>query len=246
MLEEKQELCLSVEGLTKKYRGKTVVDHISFEVRNGQILGLIGTNGAGKSTTISMLCALLKPDDGRILFHGVDVWEHPGRVRQKIGYVPQEIALYESLSGMENLKFWGRAAHVHGERLKERIRAVSEMIGFTEEMLSGRVQEYSGGMKRRLNIAVALLAEPELILLDEPTVGIDGKSRRVILEAVRVLADQGAAVIYVGHYMDEVEQLCDRICMLKDGSVLINESVEGALNQPDGRVTLEELYRRME
>ncbi len=239
------EVCLEVENITKSYRGVKAVDGLSFCVEQGQIFGLIGTNGAGKSTTVSMLVTLMKPDSGRILFHGREVSGRAAQLREKTGYVPQDIALYESLSGMDNLKFWGRASHVTGSRLKERIEAVSEMTGFSREVLKKRVQEYSGGMKRRLNIAVALLKEPELLILDEPTAGIDIPSRSVILSAIRRLADGGMAVVYVGHYMDEVEKLCDRVCIMHRGRALLNRSMEEALSAPGGRITLEQLYEEL-
>lgn len=239
------EACLEVKGISKSYRGKKAVDRLSFSLEPGQVLGLIGTNGAGKSTTISMIATLMKPDEGQILFHGSNVREHPRLLREKLGYVPQDIALYESLSGMDNLKFWGRAGHLHGGRLKERIRAVSGMTGFTPEMLKKRVGEYSGGMKRRMNIAVALLKEPELLILDEPTAGIDIPSRNLILDAIKELAEAGTAVIYVGHYMDEVEKICDRICVLDAGRTVCSMPLEEALCTKDGRITLEQLYGRL-
>lgn len=239
------EVCLEVKEISKSYRGKKAVDRLSFRVAPGEILGLIGTNGAGKSTTISMIATLMKPDAGQILFHGADIRENPRSFRKKIGYVPQDIALYESLSGMDNLKFWGRAGRLYGDKLKERIGAVSEMTGFTPEMLKKRVEEYSGGMKRRLNIAVALLAEPELLILDEPTAGIDIQSRNLILRAIKELAERKTAVIYVGHYMDEVEKLCDSICVLDHGHVVYRGFLEKALDTPRGKIALEQFYNQL-
>lgn len=237
--------CLEVKEISKSYRGKKAVDGLSFRVLPGEILGLIGTNGAGKSTTISMIATLMKPDAGQILFHGTDIRENPRAFREKIGYVPQDIALYESLSGMDNLKFWGRAGHLYGNRLKERIRAVSGMIGFTPEMLKKRVEEYSGGMKRRLNIAAALLKEPELLILDEPTAGIDIQSRNLILRAIKELAERKTAVIYVGHYMDEVEKLCDSICVLDHGRAVYRGFLENALGTQHGKISLEQFYNQL-
>lgn len=239
------EVCLEVENITKSYRGVKAVDSLSFRVERGQILGLIGTNGAGKSTTVSMLATLMKPDSGRILFCGREVSGRAAALRERTGYVPQNIALYESLSGMDNLKFWGRASHVAGRRLKERIAAVSGMTGFSPETLKKRVQEYSGGMKRRLNIAVALLKEPDLLILDEPTAGVDIPSRSVILSAIRKLADNGMAVVYVGHSMDEVERLCDQVCIMHRGKALLNLPMDEALAAPGGKITLEQLYEEL-
>lgn len=238
--------CLELIQISKSYHGKKAVDNLSFTLTPGQILGLIGTNGAGKSTTVSMVATLVKPDSGKIFFHGRDIHKNPRPLRECLGYVPQDIALYESLSGLDNLRFWGRAGHLHGNDLKGRILAVSGMIGFTPEMLKKRVGEYSGGMKRRMNIAAALLKEPELLVLDEPTAGVDIKSRNMILDIVKGLADKKVAVIYVGHYMDEVEKLCDSICVLDQGHMVCNKSMEDALHTENGeKITLEQLYNRL-
>lgn len=241
-----KEICLEVKELRKSYQKDTAaVDGLSFVLHKGEILGLIGTNGAGKSTTISMLATLMKPDAGEIRFQGEDLVKQPKRVRSKIGYVPQEIALYESLSGYDNLKFWGQAGHVPACALKERMQRVAQLIGFTEEMLQKKVQEYSGGMKRRLNIGVALLAEPELLILDEPTAGIDIQSRRLILTAIKGLAEQGVSVIYVGHYMEEVEELCDTVCIMNKGKAVFQGSIREGLQYGNRTLSLEELYEEL-
>lgn len=238
--------CLEVNQISKSYHGKKAVDKLSFNLAPGEILGLIGTNGAGKSTTVSMVATLIKPDSGQIFFHGRNINKNPGYLRERIGYVPQEIALYEALSGLDNLRFFGRAGHVYGKRLNERILAVSEMIGFTPEMLKKRVGEYSGGMKRRMNIAAALLKEPELLVLDEPTAGVDIQSRNMILDMVRKLADKKTAVIYVGHYMDEVEKISDSICVLDHGQTVCCMPMDEALRTESGeKITLEQLYNKL-
>ncbi|MBQ9120582.1 MAG: ABC transporter ATP-binding protein [Lachnospiraceae bacterium] len=240
------EICLEVRDLVKSYQKNiAAVDGLSFTLHKGEILGLIGTNGAGKSTTVSMLATLMKPDTGEILFQGEDLVHHPKKLRSKIGYVPQEIALYESLSGYDNLMFWGRAGHVPACDLKARMQKVAELIGFTEPMLQKKVQEYSGGMKRRLNIGVALLAEPELLILDEPTAGIDIQSRRLILTAIKGLAEQGVAVIYVGHYMEEVEELCDTVCIMNQGKAIYKGSIGDGLQYQNRTFSLEELYEEL-
>lgn len=240
------EPCLTVNKISKSYHGKKAVDKLSFTLAPGQILGLIGTNGAGKSTTISMVATLVKPDSGQIFFHGRDIYKNPRPLRERIGYVPQDIALYEPLSGLDNLRFWGRAGHLNGKLLKERILAVSGLVGFTPEMLKKRVGEYSGGMKRRMNIAAALLKEPELLVLDEPTAGVDIQSRNMIFDIVKKLADKKTAVIYVGHDMGEVEKLCDSICVLDQGHMVCSMSMEDALRMENGeKITLEQLYNRL-
>lgn len=162
-----------------------------------------------------------------------------------MGYVPQDIALYESLSGMDNLNFWGRAGHIHGSRLKEQVKKAGSMVGLTDDILGKKVREYSGGMKRRLNFAAALLNEPELVILDEPTAGVDVQSRNLVLDVVRSLAGRGAAVVYVGHYMEEVEQVCDWICIMDQGHAMLDAPLDEALLTEDGKISLGQLYAEL-
>ncbi len=211
---------LQVVQVEKYYKKNKAVDGISFEVKAGEIFGLIGANGAGKSTTISMIATILKPDRGDILFEGTSIIKKPSVIRKDLGYVPQEIALYATLTGLDNLLFWGNAYHVPKEKLSLRIKEISDMIGFDEGILKQKVSTYSGGMKRRLNIGAALLHQPKLVVLDEPTVGIDIVARNQILDAILKLKEMGITVIYCGHYMEEVEKICDRICMLHNGKVI--------------------------
>ena len=210
---------LQIINLKKYFKNIKAVDDISFTVEKGDIFGLLGPNGAGKSTAISMIATLLTPDGGRILYNGGDIAQNPRPLRQNLGLVPQEIALYPGLSGLENLKFWGRAYGLSGAALSRRIEYVSEIIGINER-LKHRVKKYSGGMKRRLNIGAALLHEPKLIIMDEPTVGIDPQSRSHILDTVQRLAENGATVIYTSHYMEEVELLCNRLCIMDNGRII--------------------------
>ncbi len=231
---------LEIKDLKKSYRGKPAVDGVSFKVEGGQLLGVIGRNGAGKSTLMSMIATLIKPDSGSIIFNGTDTVAHPAAIREKLGFVPQEIALYEKLSGLDNMKFWGKESGVSGERLKERIKEVCEDINFDEEMLKKKVENYSGGMKRRLNIGVALLHDPELIVLDEPTAGIDIDSGKLVQNAIARLRDRGKAVIYVGHYLEEIRELATHICILKDGKI----AVFGSKDELLANETIEELYKR--
>lgn len=229
----------------KSYKKHPAVIDLSFTVQPGEIIGMLGPNGAGKSTTISMIATLLKPDSGKIMFHGTDITKHPEVIRAKLGFVPQDITLYEPLTGKDNLLFWAGAYHIDKNVQADRIDKVSEMIGFTSEMLHQPVKEYSGGMKRRLNIGVALLHDPELILLDEPTQGIDLQSRKQILEAIQKLKKEGKSVIYVGHYMEETEKLCDRILMMDKGQCILNASLSDALKGQGKMLTLEQLYEMM-
>ncbi|MBR4345225.1 MAG: ABC transporter ATP-binding protein [Lachnospiraceae bacterium] len=208
---------LELKKVTKKYKGIPVVNEVSFTIENGQVLGLVGPNGAGKSTCVSMIATLQKPDSGEILFNGTNIVKNPDAIRSKLGYVPQDIALYEQLSGMDNLKFWGKSYGVPSDQLGDEIKRVCGIISFDETLLKKRVRDYSGGMKRRLNIGVALLHRPELVILDEPTTGIDIQSGMHILNAIMELRQNGTAVIYVGHYMEEVEKISTHICYLENG-----------------------------
>ncbi|HKM00200.1 MAG TPA: ABC transporter ATP-binding protein [Mobilitalea sp.] len=230
---------LELVDVKKYYKDNKAVDGISFKLSEGEILGLIGANGAGKSTTISMITTVNRPDSGTIYYKGYDIVKHPEFMRNNLGYVPQETALYPSLSGRDNLKFWGRANHVRGKQLKRRIDEVSNTIQISEEVLRKKVSSYSGGMKRRLNIGAALLHEPKLIIMDEPTVGLDVETRNQILEAVMRLKQQGTSIIYAGHYMEEMEQICDKICVIDKGKCVLFGSI-GELLRKYGR--LEQMY----
>ena len=210
---------LKVENLYKSFGNITAVNGINFEVKKGDVFGLLGPNGAGKSTTISIISTLLKPTNGDILFEGESILSNPKSIRQKLGVVPQDIALYPTLSGYENLKFWGNLYGLGGLRLKGRIDEVADIIGLNGR-LNDKVEKYSGGMKRRLNIGAALIHKPELLIMDEPTVGIDPQSRSHILDTVLKLNEQGLTIIYTTHYMEEAENLCSRICIMDEGKVI--------------------------
>lgn len=224
----------------KYYKNNKAVDGISFEIQKGEIFGLVGANGAGKSTTLSMLTTMIKPDSGDILYQGKSIVKNPKIIRGHLGYVPQDIALYLSLSGRDNLLFWGNAYQVPKSNLQERINEVCDVIGFTKDILNQKVAAYSGGMKRRLNIGVALLHQPDFIVLDEPTVGIDIIARNQILESIKRLNNMGTTILYCGHYMDEVERICDTICILDKGKEIVCGNKKTLLNEPNK--TLENLY----
>lgn len=225
---------LEITNLKKYFKNIKAVDDISFNVEKGDILGLLGPNGAGKSTTISMIATLLTPDSGTIRFAGEDIEQNPAAIQQNLGLVPQEIALYPSLSGLENLTFWAKAYGLSGSRLRSRIKAVAEVIGI-KDRLKDKVKNYSGGMKRRLNIGAALLHEPEFIIMDEPTVGIDPQSRNHILHTVRELAGNGSTIIYTSHYMEEVEMLCDKVCIMDHGKILATGTKDDIINSLGGQ-----------
>ncbi len=210
---------IQVQDLHKKFGDVYAVQGISFDVQAGEILSLLGPNGAGKSTTISMLACLLEPTQGDALVMGHSIRHEPMAVKAAIGVVPQEIALYDDLSARENLNFWGKMYGLRGQALKQRADEVLEIIGLTDRQ-KGRVGKFSGGMKRRLNIGIALLNRPQVLILDEPTVGIDPQSRRNILDSVKELNRQGTTVLYTTHYMEEAQELSDHIAIMDQGRII--------------------------
>ncbi len=210
---------LEARGLCKKFGDLTAVDGVSFEVREGEIFSLLGPNGAGKTTTISMLCTLFPPSGGEASIGGRSILSERMAVRRLIGVVPQELALYDELTGRENLAFWGRMYGMRGAALRARIDEVLGLIGLSDRA-GHRIKTYSGGMKRRVNIAVGLLHKPRLLFLDEPTVGIDPQSRRAILDAVKDLNRQGMSVLYTTHYMEEAEELSHRVGIIDRGKLI--------------------------
>ena len=212
-------IAIEVQNLHKNYGDVAAVRGVSFEVQEGEIFSLLGPNGAGKSTTISMLSCLLQPTGGDALVFGHSIRKEPDGVKASLGVVPQDIALYPDLSARENLEFWGKMYGLRGESLKKRVDEVLEIIGLAERQKS-RVGTFSGGMKRRVNIGAALLHKPRVIIMDEPTVGIDPQSRRHILDAVIELNRQGMTVLYTTHYMEEAQELSNQIAIMDQGKVI--------------------------
>jgi ABC-2 type transport system ATP-binding protein len=210
---------IQVQDLHKNFGDVYAVQGVSFDVQAGEIFSLLGPNGAGKSTIISMLACLLEPTQGDALVMGYSILSGQMAVKAAIGVVPQEIALYEDLSARENLNFWGKMYGLRGAALRQRVDEVLEVIGLTERQ-KGRVGKFSGGMKRRLNIGIALLHKPQVIIMDEPTVGIDPQSRRNILDNVKELNQQGMTVLYTTHYMEEAQELSDHIAIMDQGQVI--------------------------
>ncbi|MGG3846094.1 ABC transporter ATP-binding protein [Aeribacillus composti] len=211
---------LEAVEITKRFKQTHAVNGVNLFLERGEIIGLLGPNGAGKSTTISIISTLIPPTSGDVRLNNESVIKRPEKLRKILGVVPQEIALYPDLSARENLLFFGKIYRLSGSQLKQKVEEVLEMIGLTDRQ-HDLVKNFSGGMKRRLNIGAALLHEPELIIMDEPTVGIDPQSRNYILETVKRLnKEKKMTVLYTSHYMEEVEFLCNRIYIMDKGNIL--------------------------
>ncbi|HOC00414.1 MAG TPA: ABC transporter ATP-binding protein [Verrucomicrobiota bacterium] len=228
---------LEVNHLVKAFATVRAVDDVSFRLEPGEIYGLLGPNGAGKTTTLSMICGLLKPDAGDVTVDGSSFWNNPRRAQRIMGVVPQEVALYEELTGRENLEFWGRMAGLESATAKARAGELLEALSLADRARD-TVKKYSGGMKRRINLGVALMHRPRLLLLDEPTVGIDPQARANILEFIRRLCGEGTGILYTTHYLEEAEQLCARIGIIDHGRLL----AEGTLGQLQERLGGDRLF----
>ena len=229
---------LVVENLVKSYGELTAVDDVSFEARAGTVFGLLGPNGAGKSTTINCISGLLTPTAGRIAVNGHDVVKDGKAARRALGVVPQEIALYEDLPAIENLRYWGKAYGLRGKALEDRVATVLATIGLADRA-KDIPKEFSGGMKRRLNFGCGVVHEPKLLLLDEPTVGIDPQSRAKLFDLVKAVRDAGACVHYTTHYMEEAERLCDTHAINDHGKNIAKGTVAELKSQLGARDALQ-------
>lgn len=227
---------LAVSDLRKSFdQGRTMaVDGLSFQIEPGEVFGLLGPNGAGKTTSMSIVAGLLNPDGGELQFDGSPVNSTDHRFRRALGFVPQDLAIYPDLTARENMVFFGRLYGLRRDRLAARVSVALDMSGL-EAHADRPAGEFSGGMKRRLNFATGLLHEPQLLMLDEPTVGVDPQSRAHLLDCVRRLRDSSVAVLYASHYMDEVESICDRVAIVDHGKVVVS----GALDELLGRLHLD-------
>lgn len=210
---------LEMKDVVKRYGSKLSVDHMNLEVHEGEIFGLLGPNGAGKSTSINMICGLLAKDQGIIKVDGISIEEQPLEVKQRIGLVPQDLALYEEMPAWDNVAFFAKLYGLRGQLLKERVEEALAFVGL-QDRAKERPSTFSGGMKRRLNIACSITHRPKLIIMDEPTVGIDPQSRNHILESVKTLNRLGSTVIYTSHYMEEVAAISDRVAIMDQGHVI--------------------------
>ncbi len=228
---------LDVRQLRKSFGTLLAVDGVSFRVQEGEIYGLLGPNGAGKTTTLAMISGLLRPDAGEVTVAGADFWQGPERAKRIMGVVPQEVTVYEELTARENLEFWGRLAGLGAAEVRERAGELLEALALADRAKEA-VKKFSGGMKRRLNVGCALLHRPRLLLLDEPTVGIDPQARMNLLEFIRGLRERGTAVLYTTHYLEEAEGLCDRIGIIDHGRLL----AEGTLGELRARLGGAQLF----
>ncbi len=213
------EIAIKVQNLDKRFETVHAVNNVSFDVQKGEIFSLLGPNGAGKTTTIGMISGLLTPDAGEIWLMGHSVSKELKQAKGALGVVPQEIALYKDISARANLAFWGKMYGMRGKPLANRVDEVLVLIGL-EDRATGAVSKFSGGMQRRLNVGIALLHQPQILIMDEPTVGIDPQSRRQILDSVKHLRDQGVTVLYTTHYMEEAQELSDRIAIMDHGEII--------------------------
>jgi len=230
---------LSLRGLGKDYGSRTAVGAVDLDVLRGECLGLLGPNGAGKTTTISMACGVVTPTRGTVAIAGIDLAREPFAAKAKLGLVPQDLAIYEELSGLQNLRYFGALYHLDAKTLAERIAWALGVVGLRDRA-GDPAKQYSGGMKRRLNLAAGLLHRPELLILDEPTVGVDPQSRNHIFETVRKLKQDGMTIVYTTHYMEEVEALCDRVAIVDAGAIVATGTVAELIAAHAGKgITLE-------
>lgn len=236
---------LRLEGLIKKYDNRAVVDSLSLDIRKGEIFGLLGPNGAGKSTTMNMICSLLKPTAGNISLFGMDIKKDAKRIKNKIGYIPQDLAIYDNLKAWENVELFTSLYGIKGNELKKAIDESLDFVGLLDRKNSF-AKTFSGGMKRRLNIACALGHKPELLIFDEPTVGIDPQSRNFILERIKKANENGTTVIYTSHYMEEVEAICTRVAIMDNGKIVACGTPDELKNlvcrSKDEQITLEQVF----
>jgi ABC-2 type transport system ATP-binding protein len=216
---------LEARDLWKSYGTKPAVEGVTLEARAGEIVGLLGPNGAGKSTTVGMICGLTRPDRGTVVIDGAPMGDDASPVKRRVGFVPQDISLFEDLSAMANLELFGALYGVKGPQLRERAASALALVGLSDRARA-KPATFSGGMKRRLNIACALIHDPDVLVLDEPTAGVDPQSRNAIFDNLEALRDRGKALVYTTHYMEEAERLCDRVMIIDHGKVVASGTLE--------------------
>lgn len=237
---------LMASDLHKSFNEHKAVNGVTFDIKENEIFGLLGPNGAGKTTTIRMLSTVLEPDAGEVTVGGFSTRQQPEKVRSIIGVCPQELALYEELSAMDNLMFFGRLVGLNSKESKAQAMTNLSLMGL-EQRAKGKISKFSGGMKRRVNLAIALMGNPKLLFLDEPTVGIDPQSRNKIFETIQDLRKKGMTVLYTTHYMEEADRLCDRIAIMDVGKIIAMDTaraLKAQLGDPD-RTTLEDVFLKL-
>jgi ABC-2 type transport system ATP-binding protein len=236
---------LDIKNLRKSFGSLVAVDDVSFSLAKGQLVGLLGPNGAGKTTTVSMIAGLVTPDRGEVLIAGHRLAGDTDPAKRRVGLVPQDLALYDELSARDNLRFFGALYSMTGRALDEAIAKALELVELADRARD-RVKTFSGGMKRRLNLAAGLLHDPDILLLDEPTVGVDPQSRNAIFDNLETLKGRGKALLYTTHYMEEVERLADRIVVMDHGKVIAEDTLEGLQSRVavvgGGKATLESVF----
>ena len=238
------EIILKTKDLTKKYDNHVVVDNLNLEIQKGEVFGLLGPNGAGKSTTMNMICDIVKPTLGSVEFMGKDFRKNRKELVKKLGYVPQELAIHGNLKAWENVELFTSLYGIKGQALKNAIDESLEYVGLSERR-GDYAKSFSGGMKRRLNIACAIGHNPELLIFDEPTVGIDPQSRNFILSKIRESNEKGATIIYTSHYMEEVEAICTRIAIMDNGKIIAcgtSKELKKLVTKDVEDISLEEVF----
>jgi len=233
-------MIIQVSDLVKKYKNVTAVDGLSFRVEEGKIFGLLGPNGAGKSTTINTMLGLVKPDEGKVEIMGHDMSLSPRDVKANIGYVPQDFAFYEDMSAYANVKYWAKLYNLKGSKVETSVKEALEQTGLWERK-NDKAKEFSGGMKRRLNIACGIVHKPKILFMDEPTAGVDPQSRNHIRETVLALNKSGTTILYTSHYMEEIEEICDRVIIVDFGKIIASGTVAELIASipNDKKITIE-------
>jgi ABC-2 type transport system ATP-binding protein len=241
-----KKLAIDIQNLTKFYRGneKPAIDSVTLGIAEGHIFGLLGPNGAGKTTMIRILCGLLTPTEGEITIGGYSLKNELARIRMIIGVVPQEIALYQTLTARENLSIYGGISGLRGDQLKKRIDEQLHIFGL-EKSRNVQVGRFSGGMKRRLNLIVGLMHAPQILFLDEPTVGVDVQSKNVIIESLFDINRAGTTIIYTSHYLEEAENLCSSLAILDEGRIITKGSLQEIRKQNNSEAKLEDIFLQL-
>ena len=237
---------ISINNLVHRYKDaeQNAVDGILLEIKEGEIFGLLGPNGAGKTTTISILSGLLKPTQGKVFIHDFDIGQQSDEIKKVIGVVPQDVALYPTLTAKENLDFFGSMYGISKSTLKEKINHYLHLFGL-ENTGNKRVEQFSGGMKRRLNLIASLLHDPKILILDEPTASVDVQSRNMIIEFLRDLNKKGTTILYTSHYLEEAENLCTEIAIIDDGKIIIQGSPQQIIGSQPGFDNLETIFLKL-